>query len=179
MRFCKLFQVSFVGALIFSPLMAQEAGKVHNEALKVLRGETNQPAAAPAKAPANETRAEREARLKAEAQQRLLERERVQAEKKRQFEDYVKERERLRQERQSAGTPGTVHNQAIETLRKSDAPAATTTTTAAPVTTTTQPVATPAPAAPAATPAPVTTSQPAPAPSNDEVQQRALEILRS
>src|SRR5688572_9447816 len=183
MRFCKLFQVSFAGALIFSPLMAQEAGKVHDEALKVLRGDTNQPAAptsaTPSKAPANETRAEREARLKAEAQQRLVERERVQAEKRRQFEDYVKERERLRQERQSGGTPGTVHNQAIETLRKSDAPAATTSTTAAPVTTTTQPVATPAPAAPAATPAPVTTSQPAPAPSNDEVQQRALEILRS
>src|SRR5688572_7918613 len=98
MRFCKLFQVSFVGALIFSPLMAQEGGKVHDEALKVLRGETNAPAstAAPKTPPANETRSEREARLKAEAQQRIQERERQQAERRRQFEEYVKERERLR-----------------------------------------------------------------------------------
>src|SRR5687767_7284953 len=101
MRLCKLFQVSFVGALLFSPLMAQEAGKVHEDALKVLRGGTNQPAARPQTIPANETRAERDARLKAETQQRLQERERQQAERKRQFEEYVKERERLRQERQS------------------------------------------------------------------------------
>src|SRR5690349_19885538 len=121
MRLSKLFQVSFAGALIFSPLMAQEAGKVHEEALKVLHGNTNNPPAAATQPPARESRAERDARLKAEAQQRLQERERQQAEKRRQFEEYVKERERLRQQRQSAGQPGTVHNQAIDVLRKSDA----------------------------------------------------------
>ncbi len=179
MRLGKLFQVSFVGALIFSPLMAQEASKVHEEALKVLRGETNRPpttaTSTPSAPPANETRAEREARMRAEAQQRVAERERQQAERRRQFEEYVKERERLRQERQSAGQPGTVHNQALEVLRKSD----TTTPSPAPATTTPAPATRSTPT-PAATPSPSTAPKSSkPQSSNEDVQQRALEVVRT
>ena len=109
MRLSRLLKLSFVGSLLFTPVMAQETDKVHEEALKVLRSgsaATNAPAAAPAAvagARGPETRAERAARLKAEAQQRLAERERLQAEKRRQFQEYVRERERMR----SGATPGT------------------------------------------------------------------------
>src|SRR5687768_5397375 len=139
MRLSKLFKLSFVGSLIFSPAMAQEADKVHDEALKVLRsqsGNTNQAPSTATPAPrstAGESRIERDARLKAEAQQRLAERDRLQAEKRRQFEEYVKERERLRQQQRmqddvlarqpgqpkSTVTPkGNVHDQALDVLRQ-------------------------------------------------------------
>src|SRR5687768_17055583 len=112
MRLSRLLKLSFVGSLIFSPTMAQEASNVHEEALKVLRSGTastnnGSRTAAPAATPAGrETRAERDARLKMEAQQRVAERERLQAEKRRQFEEYVKERERLR----SGAPAGTVQD---------------------------------------------------------------------
>jgi hypothetical protein len=191
MRFSNLFKLSFVGMLIFSPAMAQEADKVHDEALKVLRsqsGNTNQPATAAAPAarpPLGESRTEREARLKAEAQQRLAERERLQAEKRRQFEDYVKQRERLRQEQQTPGSkpaaPGNVHNQALDVLRQSPPASSTTTAAPAPANPTTPPPATVQPATPPVAPsAPPRSSTPAPQPqpSTEEVQQKALEILR-
>src|SRR5688500_9190548 len=165
MRLSRLLKLSFVGSLLFTPLMAQETDKVHEEALKVLRAgtaTTNAPTAAPAAARGargSETPAERNARLKAEAQQRLDERERLQAEKRRQFQEYVRERERMR----SGAAPGTVHDQALKTLREQPAAGATPpATTPAPATTTS-----PAPAAtaPAARPAPAVQAQPAQAPT--------------
>ncbi|MGZ8940554.1 MAG: hypothetical protein ACXW32_15215, partial [Limisphaerales bacterium] len=171
MRLSRLLKLSFVGSLLFSPTMAQEASKVHEDALKVLRSgsaDTNR-TTAPAAPLGRETRAERDARLKMEAQQRLAERERLQAEKRRQFEEYVKERERLR----SGAPAGTVQNQAVKVLREQ-----------------TNPSATPAPAAaatppPAVAPVPAVQPQPSSAPTapavppapprsaNDDVQQRA------
>lgn len=114
MRLLRIFQLSFVGAALFSPTMADDAEKVHEEALRILReqtgGSTNNaplsvanPGVSTTTARTNATsaaaaKAEREARAKAEVQQRLNDREKAQAEKRRQFEEYVKERERLRQQ---------------------------------------------------------------------------------
>ena len=182
MRLSRLLKLSFVGTLLFSPAMAQEADKVHQEALKVLRtgsSDTNHASATPAARSGPESRQEREARLRAEAQQRLADRERQQAEKRRQFEEYIKERERLR-----SGKPANdVQSQAVEVLRKQTAtpPPAPATPASTPAA---APVAAPAPVQPqsvrpaaVAPVAPATT--PAAQPSNEELQQRALEILRN
>ena len=185
MRLSRLLKLSFIGTLLFSPSMAQEASQVHEEALKVLRsgGDTNRPAtrsAAPAARGNVESREDRQQRLRSEAQQRLAERDRQQAERRRQFEEFVKERERLR----SGAAPNSVHNKALETLRQQEAnpaPAsATTSVTPAPARTPAPAAVQPAPAAPVAQPAPAPAPRPAPPaqPTNDEVQQRALEILR-
>lgn len=198
MRLFRLFKLSFVGTLLFSPTMAQEADKVHEEALKVLRsqtGDTNRPAAAPSAAlGTSDSRADRDARLKAEAQQRLADRERAQAEKRRQFEEYVKERERLRQQKlERAGTPGAnVHNQALDVLRQTtpgstpapatSQPGLTVPPPSSPAPTSVQPPPTVQPP-PAAQPAPTPpvrrpVTPPVAQPAQDDVQQRALEILR-
>jgi hypothetical protein len=104
-------RASFVGALLFTPAMADDVEQVHEEALRVLRKELGQAnpapgAPAPATIPAADPelarmRAEREARIKAEAQERMAEREKMQAERRVQFEQFVKERERLRQEQRA------------------------------------------------------------------------------
>ena len=192
MRLSRLLKLSFVGSLLFTPAMAQETDKVHEEALRVLRSgsaTTNAAAAPAAVAPGArgpETRAERSARLRAEAQQRLAERERLQAQKREQFQEYVRERERMR----SGAAPGTVHDQALKTLRQQTEAG----NTASAVTPAPAATATPAPAAtaPAARPVPAVQPQPAQAPttptpaarpappqsSNNNVQQRALDIVR-
>lgn len=183
MRLSRLLKLSFVGTLLFSPTMAQEASKVHEDALKVLRSgaaDTGR-SSAPAAPSGRETRAERDARLRMEAQQRLAERERIQAEKRRQFEEYVKERERLR----SGASAGTVQDQAVKVLRQQTDPNAAPSVSPAPAAATpatrpapsVQPPITPAPAAPVAPVAPNTRPTP-PQTSNDDVQQRALDIIR-
>jgi hypothetical protein len=115
MRISEFLRASCVGALLFSPAMADDIEKVHEEALRALRenlGQANNDTSTPSvsstasvKAPALSLdpemvrqRAERDARIKAEAQERIAERERVQAARRQQYEQWVKERERLRQE---------------------------------------------------------------------------------
>src|SRR6185295_17905154 len=95
MRISEFLRASCVGALLFSPAMADDIEKMHEDALRVLReklGQANNDLPAPAlantaivKAPALSVdsemvrqRAEREARIKAEAQERIAERERLQ-----------------------------------------------------------------------------------------------------
>src|SRR5262245_52283759 len=107
MRIAEFLRASFVGALLFSPAMADDVEKVHEEALRALReklGQTNSDLTSPDraetgayKAPAmqvdSQAARESEARIKAEAQQRVAEREKLQAERHQQFEQFVKERE--------------------------------------------------------------------------------------
>jgi hypothetical protein len=115
MRIAEFLRASFVGALLFSPAMADDVEKVHEEALRTLRenlGQTNSnlPSPGSRNTGAGNTsamqvdpqtakeRAESEARIKVEAQQRIAEREKLQAERRQQFQQFVKERERLRQQ---------------------------------------------------------------------------------
>jgi hypothetical protein len=115
MRISEFLRASCVGALLFSPAMADDIEKMHEEALRMLReklGQANNDLPAPAvpntaiiQAPALtgdaemvRQRAEREARIKAEAQERIAERERLQADRRQQYEQWLKERERLRQQ---------------------------------------------------------------------------------
>jgi hypothetical protein len=105
MRMSEFLRASFVGALLFTPAMADEIEQVHQEALRVLReklGQSNSSAPSSRLDQADpeiaRVRAEREARIKAEAQQRMAERDRLQAERRQQLEQFVKDRERVRQE---------------------------------------------------------------------------------
>lgn len=215
-----------MGALLFTPAMADEAAEVHEQALKVLREHMDGAAAAgashsaqpggsvstsisPTNAPktieehrqaeavVSQSRSEREARLKAEAAQRMGERELRQAEKRQQFADFIKERERVRKEQRvgdekivreagqampvtgTAGTIGNVgqtaaekqaevHAKALEVLHSATAESSS--TAATPDLTVSKPPLTEAEVAPAAVAQPGET--------NAEVQARALEILR-
>jgi hypothetical protein len=150
MRIAEFLRASFVGALLFSPAMADDVEKVHEEALRVLReklGQANSDLPSPGggnggayKAPAMQVdpqvakeRAERDARIKAEAQQRIAEREKLQAERRQQFEQFVKERERLRQQQheydlnaarqtgQIKPDDNPVHSQALLALHQAEA----------------------------------------------------------
>lgn len=107
MRISKILRASFVGSLLFSPVMADDVEQVHEEALRVLHQMTSRDGAAPAPAAPtgkalsgdleiDRARAEREARIKAEVKERMAERERLQAERRQQFEQYVRDRERMR-----------------------------------------------------------------------------------
>lgn len=209
--------------------MADEAAQAQEQALKVLRGEAQAgvPAAAPASAAAGlppappsieesrrqeaevaQQRSEREARLKAEAAQRMAERELRQAEKRVQFEAFIKERERLRREQRAAdevivreagqampvagaaGTTGSAGVTVIEEQQEAQARALEVLRSATPESAP-APVAT-APAEAAAAPAesaparpPVTEAEVAPvvtaqpaADNSAEAHARALEILR-
>jgi hypothetical protein len=127
MRFSTVLRASFVGALFFSPAMADEVEKVHEEALRVLREHSGQAppapqstlrpaavpgapaAAAPIRRPSIEesrqaeaevarARAERERRLTEEARQQMAERALAQEQKRLDFEAFLKEREILRQQ---------------------------------------------------------------------------------
>src|SRR5688572_8995016 len=143
MRISDFLRASFVGALLFTPAMASEVEQVHEEALRLLReklGQSNSPgsngSAAPSQTVADNPveNAAREGRAKAEAQQQWADRERLQAERRQEFEQFVKERERLRQEQpaydlQVAQQTGQVHGssyndvhaRALEVLRQAQA----------------------------------------------------------
>ncbi len=88
MRIAEFLRASFVGALLFSPAMADDIEKVHDEALRALREQLGQTSAAQVDPQMAKERAE----------QRNTDREKLQAERRQQFEQFVKERERLRQQ---------------------------------------------------------------------------------
>ena len=92
MRIAKFLRASFVGALLFSPAMADDVEKVHDEALRALREELGQTNDLPSATQVTPQVA------KERAEQRNADREKLQAERRQQFEQFVKERERVRQQ---------------------------------------------------------------------------------
>jgi hypothetical protein len=139
MRIAGMLRASFVGTLLFTPAMAQEVEQIHEEALRVLRETLAQgartggqvPAAVQGDAELARQRGEREARIRAEAQQRMAERELQQQQRRVQFEQFVKEREQLRREQRAYDQNAAremglvrepqyneVHTRALEVLRQ-------------------------------------------------------------
>ncbi len=151
MKISEFLRASFVGALLFTPAMADDIEKVHEEALRVLREKLGQTDSSLPTAPgsngssfsapqlkdnseAARLRSEREARIKVEAQQRIVEREKVQAEHRQQFEQWIKEREKLRQQQRvydenaalqtgqiQASADDDLHLKALEALHRAEA----------------------------------------------------------
>ena len=196
MRLSTILKISCLSTLVFSPAMAQEAEEVHEQALKVLREQlANPPTNSISRPSLPESR-----RIEGEIQrdrneQNMLRREQAEAERARRdqlhderrqrFEQEMREREFIRQRQRDydesiarqmrALNPNMstdeVHSQALSVLRGETPPA--------------EEISQPVPqssAAPAT--APVTTATIAPAAeenvvSQEEVHQRALEILRS
>jgi hypothetical protein len=201
MRLSTVFQVSFVGALMFSPAMAEDVDKVHEEALKILRGQSTNAPAKPTPAPsvaAPASQSDRDAQRRQQAADAEIRRQQQQEERRRKFEQEVQQRELQRQQQRDrapgtapqAGTkptalsPEEAHQKALEILHNSQA----TTPPASPVPAAAQPapvVAEPAPVQPTpAQPVPAPIVRPAPAavapqaqPPAD-IQDRAREILR-
>jgi hypothetical protein len=190
MRISKFLQIGFFGSLALSPAMAQEAEKVHEEALRILRQKI-----AEAEAPTNtvvipenpglkvrpslkrsremeeevnRARAERARRLERDAKTREAGRELKQEDRRQQFERDVFEREVLRQRQRE-------YDEAIAKKAGVKVPQVNTMTPALPPT-----LATPAPATPvesAATANPVIAAEPANVSSIEEVHAKALELL--
>jgi len=196
MRLSTVFQVSFVGALMFSPAMAEDLDQVHEQALKVLRGQATNAPAKPATAPvtaAPATVGDRDGQRKQQNADAEIRRQQQQEERRRKFEQEVQQREMLRQQQRqydenvarqlgvkqpSAQSPDELHSKALEILRTGQSATTTTTTAPAPAPALTQPIVQPTPP-PAAQAAPRPTAPPAttPAPSED-IQERAREILK-
>lgn len=204
--------------------MAEEVEKVHEAALKVLREQTSgttatttppatvtnrvntatpsaskrRPSFAESRRMEEEVRrarTEREERLQAEARKRLADRAVQQAEERRQFEEFLRERERQRIAEEQPGTATADQTtEALQKLREATAaeavsvPAAkeepTISVTSSPATTEIETPATPVtPTAPALEEVRVENVAPSPTPVADsqysrELEERAREILR-
>ena len=119
MRLSRLFEVTFVGALMFTPAIAQEIEQVHEKALQVLReqqGKDIPPTqSTPAPSVANpgvdsrtaafekfkadnaRARAEREAQMKAGVAEAAKVREQQQEKKRQELQEFLQQRDELRQ----------------------------------------------------------------------------------
>jgi len=188
MRLSTVLRFSFVGALMFTPAMADDIDQVHEQALKVLRDQSAPTPAKPASAPAAVSPGvdNRDALRKQQAADAEQRRQQQQEERRRKFEQEVQQRELLRQQQRqhdenvarqvgvkqpSAISPDEVHQRALDILRGNEsAPSA----PAAPVQ--------PAPISPAPQPVPAAVQQPIspvqPAAQPEDIQQRARDILR-
>src|SRR5262249_24314711 len=115
----------------FSPVIAEDIEQVHQEALRVLRQQLAQPgdnlstaagASSVDAAKSAAARAGTEAGSNTESQQRQAERERLQAARREQFDQFVKERERQREHQQRVSQPRLVAAAASTELQPATSP---------------------------------------------------------
>ncbi|MGN6385197.1 MAG: hypothetical protein ACTHMT_03050 [Verrucomicrobiota bacterium] len=125
MRLSTVLQVSFVGALMFTPAMAEDIQQVHEQALKILRAQEAAPADASS---GSSVREQRETLRRQQAAQAEMRRQQQQEERRRQFEAEQQRRQAVRhqitQSTPTTSNPGSMspdemHEKALAILRNS------------------------------------------------------------